>query len=483
MAKDIYTPKRIPRIEVREKLHGHTQILLRSERTGKVERIEHDNTFTDGIESYFRDLGFFGNSPFVNATVRNRSIWKTALGGVYLFDAPLPTSPAAKYMPAGTSMTANGSYGVSNNSDPAELGSFNSVESAESENSLSLVYDWNTSQGNGTIASVALGTDVGGFIGYGNKSLTQNSTIKNFDTNQNYTALSIGVSDMNRVATPIFYNGKLYRQDRVRYNSGDTQVKIKYKNFTSHAIDVFDNPSAGTLADFTGEITFTLPNALTMYYDLVEVGKAYPSKYMLVPALGTSVSSGGSCDIFLLDVVDASVEKITITNNTGVTWNSNAGLYIWLIDDTYAIVMTAFGSDWYKINYRTSAVIGVAANGASSQYPTSGNYQDRGTRQCGYITDSLMSIGWQSTYIYDPSLNRFLPMNGSALYGNNPSYSYEYIAEDDTLLRYKWGVNSTSYEFAKLKNPLRLMTINNLDSTVTKDATKTMKVTYTITRA
>ena len=120
--KEIYVPRKVPHIEVREKLHGHTKIELRDIRTGKVELIEHDNTFTDGIESFMDSLGMMDYKfLYANATQKDRAAWKTMLGGIFLFDTAIPTSPMAKYMPSGATMIANGSYGISNGGNPRNL--------------------------------------------------------------------------------------------------------------------------------------------------------------------------------------------------------------------------------------------------------------------------------------------------------------------------------------------------------------------------
>lgn len=469
----------IPRIEVREKLHGHTTIDLFNVHTKKYERFEHDNTFTDGIESYMSDLGVFMRSPLGNGTVYGRELWKSLLGGILLFDKELPTSPMAKYMPAGTTMTANGSYGVSNSGNPSELGSYNSIESSVGSDYISLVYDWGTSQGNGEIASVALTTQDGGYIGYGNNSRTNGSlrALNNLQDNN----LGVRYYTTNSIGYAIIHGGKIYVMPS-ELSSGATSVKCYYKYINLFSVDIFVTQNVITTSDNDGEITFSIP-ALSGNYCCVPYS---PTKFALIPIVN-SVGNGSSFTIHLLDVINETVSSKTITNNTGATIyssNSGNGLYVYPIDDTYALVCCSNGKV-YKINMNTSELIGEVSN---VSYGNGWGNQRKWIGNTLHITDELMNInqsGADSPYLYDPVLNRALPTNGKLSYTNGSNGANElYGYMDGDFLTYcRWGNSGAQAGYCCYHNPLRLMTINNLDDTVTKDASKTMKVTYTVTRS
>ena len=181
-------------------LHGHTTIELHNHKTGFRERIEHDNTFTDGITNYLLSSGYFDNSPFKNTTWRGKTIYRNLLGGILLFNSPIADNNGVypTIMPAGNKMIANGSYGVANNSAVTEMGTYNSQESSFSNAGLTFVYDWSTSQGNGEIACVSLTSDVGGYIGYGNSvSQVGHQTKKSLYENQDseYSTYNATLSD------------------------------------------------------------------------------------------------------------------------------------------------------------------------------------------------------------------------------------------------------------------------------------------------
>ena len=108
-------------------LHGHTTIELHNHKTGFRERIEHDNTFTDGIKNYLLSSGWFDNSPFRNDTWRAQPLYQSLVGGILLFDSEIEDDDGVypTMMPAGVKMIANGSYGVANNSAVTEMGTYN----------------------------------------------------------------------------------------------------------------------------------------------------------------------------------------------------------------------------------------------------------------------------------------------------------------------------------------------------------------------
>lgn len=467
--KEIYVPRKALHIEVREKFHGHTKIELRDIRTGKVNRIEHDNTFTDGIESFMNPLGMMDYKfLYANATQKDRAAWKTMIGGIFLFDTAIPTSPMAKYMPAGTKMIANGSYGLSNAGNPTELGSFNDAESSESANSVSLVYDWGTSQGNGTIASVCLTTQNGGYIGYGNSGAnyaTQRSSIDGQYSNE-YNLPNTNQSP----STPLFYDNKAYFA--MPYSGGIAQgtssVEVKYRHCSMTEFDVFEQTN-GFDGNLPFSMTFNLTTATSGAYRATPAGSAYPTSILLLP-YQLALPNGSSFVAYLLDVANGTVTEKTITNNTGQTININGvnGIMpIVFIDTTYAIIYCASDQKWYKINHTNSQVVGAATATDSIGSP------DKLTL-FGNMSDGLVAI--DDRHIYDVSLNAIRTTNGSGMNGMSG-----YLSDiDATLFTY---ITSGYYRMKIMRNPLRLMTINNLDSAVTKTVDKTMKVTYTITRS
>lgn len=473
MFKDEIKEIILPQIEM-PKLKGHTKIELTDIHTGKKEVIEHDNAITTGLQSFFRTLGVANNTIFTISGVRTAPTWKNVLGGIYLFDTALPTN--AKYKPAGTAMVANGYLNGTNAANPTELGTYNQIESHASQNEIVLVYDWNTAQGNGTIAAVSLGTITGGYIGYGNgTSKTALSTKKSLidqqqcqynyykrDTLPNYTGVNVFADDC------------AYFTRSYHVTSGSNTVEIDKYNYSIKKIDIFSSSNEEPTSEILETITLTLPDTLTEEYRFVSAG-TLGNCIALVPQ--NQITANNSKKIYILDVVNKTVTAYTFTNNTGATISANLGLQFFVLDDTYALVITGSYTNGtvYKVNYTNSAVIGEATKNGTSFI----NVERIMTPDVA-ITDDLFVIA-NANYLYDINKNEFLPTNGVLGGRRSDGNLWKYCSNDDFLLIQYYSSNYTPA--AAIKNPLRLMTINNLDTPVVKTASKTMKVTYTITRA
>ena len=457
--KDLFFSPAIKGGKISDKLIGKTKFELTNVKTGEVEKMEFKNTFTDGIESYFRDLGMFQNSPYGASAVYQDNLWKDILGGILLFDTPLSTSPMAKYAPAGVRMIGNGAYGVSNSGNPSELGSYNALESSYTKDEIIMVYDFLTSQANGTIESVALTTFTGGFIGYGNNGPTVGeSNYKELNNRQN--SKSIGGITLDKT---IYYNNRFYIPKDRYYNSGTTKIEIESSAAQTEKIDIFWAAN-WFVTDETLEFNLTTPLSGRYYVECIG-GKYYPTHFALVPE--NSIAANSSFVFYLLDVATGTVTEKTITNNTSKTM---LGRCFFPVSDTKALIQT---TDYYlyQINISNSGVIGEA-----------GIIQSNLAGRMKFLTDEIVAGGsgnWGYEYIYDSVLNRFKLTNGRVTYGSG-YIDYMYSSELDACIRH---YNYNGVSFSVYKCPLRLMTINNLSDAVTKTAEKTMKVTYTITRA
>lgn len=474
MAEIIETTKNIvvPRIEVHEKLHGHTTIDLFNTKTKKYERIEHDNTFTDGIEAFISSDGVACNSCFDTSTNNPFSLWQRILGGVLLFNTALPTNPLPKFMPAGVTMTANGSVGVSNSSSCTELGSYNSVESSANANSITMVYDWGTAQGNGDIASVALTTQDGGYIGYGNVAsgarAGQRSIINQVSNNNRgindikaggdgdgnnlflihdnklWIPPSGGLSNtltINAYSCPvseldIFYDSYNSLVDSISITSADAGYSL---GFARCHIGKFDGVNTKILCVVLSSNTQYWDASLSLYFVIIDVATKTYNVYPL-----TRPVSGG--------VSDSNIGGALIFDDTYAYWRWN--------NTTYKIKYST--DEWETVNY---------------------NFSTFGAGKNVYFTDQLLNYSAGS--IFDPVLHRVAVINCTNNGHTNSSYNHEdfgYDAHTQQLSRCALGTYYYTYTRYLLKHPMRLMTVNNLDSPVTKTADKTMKVTYTVTR-
>ena len=150
------------------KIHGSTDIILKS-KYGKVDRYHSENTFQSAILAEgLRNLGY-AKASIYNTPDASNPPFSEVVGGILLFDKnDIPAN--SQFAPLGAKMIGNGAFGVTNSAAPNELGSYNTAESIITPSSITQVYDWNTSQANGTIGSVCLTSKTGGYIGMGNPS-------------------------------------------------------------------------------------------------------------------------------------------------------------------------------------------------------------------------------------------------------------------------------------------------------------------------
>lgn len=441
---------------------GHTRIELTSITTGEKKIIEHKNTFQSTfLSKYLRSLGAYNNNPFSNSIWAGRRIWRNLTGGILLFRDEI--TPGTEYMPAGNVMVANGSYGVTNNGTPSELGSYNSIESSTNgNNSLSFVYDWGTSQGNGTIGCVCLTTEVGGLIGYGNTSGAAFSTITNLLENQSGTDDNAGIP----------YKNKLY--SFTRDGSNKTVTITKTKKAISEA-SLFDKQSVETE-------TKTYSSAIAG--SGISANYIGGGKFALLPIQDQSwdnkVDPAGTFIILIYDAESKTLTEKTVTNdssNTLALSGYNEAQRTAVIAENFLICpsFVSAASVGKPIN-----IIDIDGVESAEEIPDAADIETLRGAYFG-VAPGLIALHQDTTskmYLFD-TVNKTTLITNGKLEGNSIATNQVRAYHDEIDAFYtKLDTGGGLY-----KNPLLLATINNLDNPVTKDSTQTMKVIYTLTEA
>jgi len=526
--RDAMTPTKIESDTSVIKIKGHTKIELRDINTGEVEVYEHDNVVTDGLQDICKNRGMYWSteirrlsSALNNSTISYNRIWAQELsGGILLFRDPIPTT--AKYMPPTNQMTANSAWLVSNTANPPELGSYNPLESSFTDDEITFVYDWNTAQGNGTISCVCLCDKYAGTTGYGNASNTR-------------TAFSTSDTDfMYECKRSLFYSANNYEKymnfprktnDSDYYHTLDSlyfdmtndvvyvsEWKSKFFNtqssdwilpiniygnsISSKYVDIFRRGYLPNLdsAPLKKQFEITLPASESYNRFWTCKGNAYYVNNIIVgryfKTAAQSYTSdypvGSTIQMWMINPVTEVITPITIVNNLpGVISFSDTIMPFCFIDDTYMLVYCNDGKT-YKINWHTSEVIGVLTyNGGNFNVSricndtsnTAGSFP-----RPVYITDSLMRF--DRAYVYNVVTGVIEPINGElAVNAGNWSYPVFFVPENDGLMCVSWYYSDNLLRLSFMSNILRLLTINNLPTPITKTSSKTMKVTYTLTRA
>ena len=423
------------------KIHGKTKIELYDVNTKIKKVVESENTFQSSVIADF--LASMGENEREVASYD----WHDIVGGIFLFDTAI-TAPAS-YMPSGVKMIGNGAYNVANSSLPNEMGSYNAVESSHSTSQIQMVYDFNTSQANGHIESVCLTSRIGGQIGYGNAS--GRKTDVNFDTDQ--------TADLTFTGNKCIVNNILYTFTL----SGDT-LTVKKEHRAISQGSVF----RGLESSVTVDLSSIKPSGATLSADLV----AFPlnnGKIRLYSPFITSIAASGKVYYFDYDSSDDSVTKGELTNssahtlrgdNVAVTFTPD-GYFATYDTDRYLQIFNV-STGIQAVDYRTEELLDWTRNGNYDFSPSDGLFVSYGSKN-GFMVDL-------TNYTVRP-----INITASGDYGIRnvrfPSH--------DALVFASGGDHPTF-----IKNPLYLATINNLGAdAVDKNATQSMKVTYTLTPA
>lgn len=443
----------VPHIDA---IHGHTIFELKDVNTGIRDRVESDNVVTDGAESFINSRGYFNNTfsnPFSNQ----------AFGGLMLFDSTIPTT--SKFKPKGTKMIGNGAIGESYSGVVTEMGTYNTPESSRTSSSVKMVWDFLTSQANGTIASVCLTSSRGGVIGYGN---TQSGERKGDPRD----LMMNSSTKLNTLDKPInetcFFGNVAWTAENL--SSADTTITLHKYN-----CPIFENVYPFNSVLNTSEavdvtVSCTAPG-VTLYPLFGD------HTLFLIPR---GVTNGSSFTIYKVDLATLALTTATYQNSTGYTIFPAASgslvssMYVVMDDDTVIVTATS-GTNAFilKLSDGSWEDTGIAS--------TIGSYT-----WLMRLTPTLVAqlVGASSGYInvFDIQNKIAAPTNGMLSNPGSGSYQadFAYFSGVDGIIKRYSGTSSSVGIWAS-PNPLRLTTINNLPSAVTKDATKTMKVTYTLT--
>ena len=433
------------------KVEGRTRIELTNVKTGEKKIIEHKNTFQSSVlAAQLRSLGAANNSPWSNSTWAGRPLWRNLLGGILLFRDEI--TPPASYAPTTNLMVANGSFGVTNNGAPAELGSYNSIESSTSgSNSLSFVYDWGTSQGNGTISCVCLTSELGGYLGYGNAS-GESATRRSIDQDQSG----------NQTGAHLYYNGKKIRVVSVDYTAKKITIAKSNDQLGTASVFYGQNETQEEIAYTGNPIGSGTGNTFAAAISSTEI-------MIFKSAQANTIPNGGSGGFIIYNAASNTASVETITNTSGKTVEFYAGQKLRVMRSEDGGLYTATSDS------------GIALFDSNGEFVR--NYAGIGGDSCiigTLIPGMVFAAPNNSASMYFLYGAEARPTNGNAPAQMVYNAAIDAIGKHDNSEIYGAAIADKLIPF---KSPLYLATINNLDSPVTKDSTQTMKVIYTLTEA
>lgn len=481
-------------------IKGHSIIELKNVKTGKVERYEDDNLVTNGVAKYLEDMGAFNNSPiYANSPIRDNPI-EQMFGGLLLFDSTLTESADTLFPPSGVKMIGNGAYnktwGSQATENVRELGSWNSTESGwMSDGSYKMVWDFPTTQANGTIACACLtsashgwvgeGNTSGGEIGYAERSsdyLYGGNSYDYFQYNDYRRDVRYLVhgSHINSTLSFIDYNNIVYSSTTASEHMGTTG-KIKLKTYEV-PISKFDlrqgisvyNSNGGQDYIPASEVEITLPNAfVSALGNRTPIHFSRHGKYYYIVTDGTH-SGWASVLSFTTGYKTLHVLRINPDNT--------------LVYETAIVPSDANVIDLKNVNFSLSGMIFAPLMFSTYQalwWQDMTNPADEQLINIAYGRPDLtgefganypeLGIGTLnlSNYSYKVDLDEmtYYPLNMAGI-------EVKSILDDNPLVGKWYDTNGAILKFNKAMN--YLATINNLQTAVTKTAEKTMKVTYVL---
>jgi hypothetical protein len=428
-------------------MKGHTIIELKDVNTGKIKRFDDDNMLTNALTNFFKQGGCTNPSAFNNSNIRNSAL-EYLMGGVLLLDDTITEDVANVRVPAGIEMVANGAVGITNSDVPTELGSYNSVESGwQQDGTLKMVWDWTTSQGNGTIKSVCLTSKYMGLRGIGNSEGSVSNSLNTGTYNSETTITGTSGSVIG------IQGNTLYTLSQIGNGESEdiTGVTLRKYRVPQTSLDIRDKMNEPQLIS-EDTITFTtpLPKSSDIYYGygwLAELSANY---------------------IHILF-------WFKNRSNERIIWNGGTPLYYRKINlannavTEHDITTTSLSLDSYEDN----VVIGLNKDYIvfdkylieTSGFTLESQVADQvtGVRYARYDGNGRWFITGNGKYIYDFNAGTCKPLNAS-------SDEYHVSTEMTPLL--------ISAGDCILRDPRYIATINNLSAPVVKTGDKTMKVTY-----
>ena len=456
-----------------------TMILeLTDEKTGEVERVEENNLVTNAVNHI---LGLNPMGVFYEASDQydEHLQWNNTLlpicpnmiGGIFLYSEPLEENADNIYPTTAKLPMAYASNDV-NATACVERGSLNLTESKALDNGYRFVWDFTSSQGNGTIAAVALTSAQGGKNAYGDLYSTSN------------VFLALRKADLDSLGNDelanLFSAVEVDFESNVMYNIlfQDSSVIVRKRRLPVFSLGLNDRLNDTTCTLLEEKVitcsTFAFQGSYTPY------GKFLDGKDGYWYGFANQANSSGNAKVYWIKIKK---DDYSITEG------------IWTLSNVAMQAIGSFKIDTYVENACRAAIrdgyLYVPANNLTGIYKINlNNSADVTFIEFGFTSAGTSMSGASTSVITLVLVNDLL-------------IGYDYmIKPDDTvvqiigskrlpymgtpLFQYKeflvgWGGSyGSNCRTTFLLTPY-LATINNLSSAVVKNTDKSMKITYELT--
>lgn len=474
---------------------------------GSKETYKHDNMITNAVQDLC--MSQRGEMATILKIVDNGDSYAQALfGGLLLFDETLNSDPADYFLPT-VKCTGYASQDAYAGLDTCR-GSFNASEGGvQTDGSYKFVWDFATSQANGTIKSLALVPNMMGQIGLTNSPVTsekksfvmKRTSVEPFDSAgkmlpselviDGYKSTNIyiiGVIDDIAYAISIdntgYSGGSVSENLSIKKNGG--VLKLFRFKLGADSIALSDKVCVASYIDtvnvqlpqeFVSSLSFTAYGVYIAFnYDKDN------NKFIVFPCKRTAnLAVRGTIKYCEIDVTNNYATTVyTFTNNAPCTIPSDGamGQYnIWINKD-YIVSVCKYSSNDYR-TYITKRSDNTQVKEVQC---------DDGTAY-SLISPFLAPVSWKDDILFvkrgfSSSSTNYIVIDLST--GKMKNTNINNITNDcnfDIGNQFVFGMTGGSLVYQPVVNPFVLCTKNNLGTPVTKTASQTMKITYTLSVA
>lgn len=466
------------------KLIGTTRIELTDVHTGEKEVHDDHNMVTNALRDIFQPIGLCSSEQIYYKDLA--PYYYSLLGGLLCFDTALDEDPDKYFPPTSASLVGCAVYNQVNSSDNPYRGNYNTSESEVNleERYVKFVYDFATNQANGTISSVCLTHQDGGYTSYGGRDLklsfsySAQNLIKKI--NDNHILIfsgtnNVGANSSNRTKTSnivtldqeflFLINREL--DCAFYFKIADSKhIHITRRRTYLRSVSIFDTPATVKSLVEDKELPELGIELKTNQY--MSYNYDHATKKLYICTSPNNLSSSGNITVTEIKYDTWEIKQYDIKNTTGVNID-NSYLYSYAVTNGY-LYCVGYTSpyDIYKIELSNSANVTKIENKSQIKVTPSYILNGRIYYQCQNLACFVLNT--ETNEIRDMEVE-MLPIPSSstthAIYDVTPVY-------DTQLINYISVYNSYGWHF--ICN--YLATINNLDVPVTKTAEKTMKITY-----
>ena len=491
-------------------MKGHTKIELKDVNTGEVKVVEEDNMVTSALKRLL-----FVNPLLANPVANNNStIIGNLIGGILLFEDAIDEKINTCCVPAGNKMTARGVHGLAYSGVVTECGSFNDNESGfQEDGSVRLVYDFNSSQGNGQISCVSLTSKSGGKIGIGdNIENVDTQTISDIEfnvygkINNNIKSSYVNFALLSSVNNIAVYFTSGYQPTVTR------TIEFKVYDAPISSISVFDKSDYSSFKANNNNLpterlikTFSveLPEKVLSCFRTSDISDIYRGGYVpyffdgkiriIIGHHSKNIAPKGVAYLCIIDPITETIDVKDIVNNSlgsmalsdDKYFSSNKDYaFEWerhvAVTQKYLIAPIFVDGGWklYRINIVDNT--DIVDLGFTKFTENSNTIPDIYFR---LITEEFVYFEYHGgKYVINVLAGEVKRTNVNIITYNSYTQHSSQVHGNDLLLVNSWLHRSVSGHDL-YAHTVPLITINNLSEPVVKTASQTMKVTYTISES